>query len=112
MCSEQPVWAALRRVADPCSIATGAPVNLADMGLVKEVVVEDGIACIVLRVTSPICWQAANIIAAIEESVGAVPGIRSVACSIDPVSEWMPDMMAPEARARLRRLRPLEEIKK
>ncbi len=112
MSNNQSVWAALRRVADPCSIATGVPVNLVDMGLVKEVVVKDGIARIVLRLTSPICWQVANIIAAIEEGVGAIPGIRSVTCSIDPVSDWMPDMMAPEARALLRRLRPLEEIKK
>ena len=30
-----PLRDALRRVVDPCSIATGVPVDLLDMGLVK-----------------------------------------------------------------------------
>jgi metal-sulfur cluster biosynthetic enzyme len=112
MCSEQPIWAALRRVVDPCSIAAGTPINLVEMGLVKDVAVDDGTARVVLRVTSPICWQAANIIAAVEEGIGAIPGIRSVTCTIDAGCDWMPSMMAPDAQARLRRLRPLAEIGK
>ena len=112
MCSEPLIWAALARVVDPCSIATGAPINLVDMGMVKDVAAEDGNVRIVLRVTSPICLQASNIIAAVEEGVGGIPGVRSVNCSIDPDGEWMPNMMSSDAQARLRRLRPLAEIRK
>jgi metal-sulfur cluster biosynthetic enzyme len=112
MCSEQQIRAALGRVVDPCSIATGAPINLVEMGLVKDVAVDDGTVRIVLRVTSPICWQAANIIATVEEGVGAVPGVRSVTCTIDAGYDWMPNMMAPDAQARLRRLRPRIESRK
>jgi metal-sulfur cluster biosynthetic enzyme len=83
-----------------------------DMGLVKDVAVNEGAVRIVLRVTSPICWQAANIAAAVEDGVGAIPGVLSVTCTIDAGCDWMPSMMAPEAQARLRRLRPLAEIRK
>jgi metal-sulfur cluster biosynthetic enzyme len=102
-----PIHAALGRVVDPCSIATGVPINLLDMGMVKQVVDEQGVVCVTLRLTSPICWQAGNIIAAVEAAVGALPGVVSVECRLDPGVEWMPDMMSQDARAKLRRLRPL-----
>jgi len=104
------IRSALRRVVDPCSIATGNPIDLFDMGLVKDVSETEGEVEVVLRLTSPICWQASNIIAKTEEVVGAVPGVRSVRCTIDASAEWMPDMMAATARTALRRLRTPKTI--
>jgi len=101
------IHAALDRVVDPCSIATGVPISLVDMGMVKEIGFEDGAVRIALRLTSPLCWQATNILAKIEELVGALPGVSSVACAFDTGNEWLPSMMADVARARLRRIRPL-----
>jgi metal-sulfur cluster biosynthetic enzyme len=100
------IHAALGRIVDPCSIATGVPISLASMGMVKSVTELAGAVHITLTLTSPICWQASNILASIEATVGALPGVASVTCSLVP-GEWMPDMMAPEARERLRRLRPI-----
>jgi metal-sulfur cluster biosynthetic enzyme len=102
------IYEALSRVVDPCSIATGVPISLADMGLVQEVIEEEGTVRITLMLTSPVCWQAANIIAMVEDTVGALPGVVSVSCVLNPHAEWMPDMMNPEVRAKLRMLRPLE----
>jgi metal-sulfur cluster biosynthetic enzyme len=99
---------ALSEVVDPCSIATGVPINLADMGLVQEVVDDAGAVRVTLRLTSPICWQAGNIIEKVEERVAAVSGVKSVACIVDPYAEWVPEMINPIARAKLRALRPFE----
>jgi metal-sulfur cluster biosynthetic enzyme len=105
------VRSALDHVVDPCSIATGLPISLTDMGMVKAVTLsEEGVAHVELRLTSPICWQAANIIAQVEEAVARVPGIARVICTIDPMAEWMPAMMAQSARDGLRRLRPMEAL--
>lgn len=109
MPDHEPILTALRRVMDPCSIATGVPINLVDMGLVKAVANDAGDIRIELRLTSPICWQAANIIAKVEEVVAPLPGVHSVVCSLEASSDWMPDMIAPHARERLRHVRPLAE---
>jgi metal-sulfur cluster biosynthetic enzyme len=104
---ESAVRNALELIVDPCSIATGVPISLVEMGLVKEITSADGDVTIVLRLTSPICWQGANILSGVEKAVGTLPGVRSVKCILDPAGEWMPDMMSPGARARLRKLRPI-----
>lgn len=98
-------------MVDPCSIATGVPINLVDMGLVKQVTQDAGAVHIELRLTSPICWQAANIIAKVEELVAPLPGVDSVLCTLDAASDWMPDMIAPHIRKRLREVRPLPETR-
>lgn len=101
---------ALSGIVDPCSIATGVPISLADMGMVQDVVDDAGVICIVLKLTSPICWQAANIIAKVEERVADIPGVKSVTCVLDPNAEWTPDMLSPTARAKLRALRPIPGV--
>ena len=100
---------ALENVVDPCSIATGVPISLADMGLIKELQWLAGDVKVALQLTSPICWQAANILNAVERAVMTVPGVRSVNCTLDPGTEWMPSMMSAGARERLRRIRPLHK---
>ena len=97
---------ALTHVVDPCSIATGVPLTLFEMGLVEDVAVEGGRVTVTLVLTSPVCWQAGNIIEAVEASVGRVPGVASVACTVNHEAEWLPGRMEPDARLRLRAVRP------
>lgn len=106
---ESEVRAALALIVDPCSIATGVPINLVEMGLIKEISAVTGHVRIILRLTSPICWQGANILSRVEAAAGALPGVRSIQCVLDPAGEWMPEMMSAAARARLRRLRPISQ---
>lgn len=101
------VRGAIRRVVDPCSIATGAPIDLIDMGLLQTVAIERDRVLVTLRLTSPWCWQAANIVEALERTVGEVPGVHRVDVEVDAEAEWSPEMMASSAQARLRRLRPV-----
>ncbi len=110
MITQDQVTEALRRVVDPCSIATGAPIDLVDMGLLRGIVIDQTHVEIQLRLTSPLCWQATNITSAIEDAVMAIDGVEQVTCDTRSAAwEWTPDMMAPSAQARLRRLRPMPE---
>jgi metal-sulfur cluster biosynthetic enzyme len=101
---------ALRAVVDPCSIATGVPIDLLDMGLVKRVDIDGGIATVELIVTSPMCTQIGLIRRRIDEVVGGLPGIEQVVIEVDARAEWWPQMMAPDAQARLRAVRPLPVV--
>jgi metal-sulfur cluster biosynthetic enzyme len=99
---------ALAGVVDPCSIATGIPLTLFEMGMVEDIAVADGWVTVTLVLTSPVCWQAGNIVHAVETSVGRVPGVASVACTVDHDAGWLPDQMDPGARLRLRAARPVD----
>lgn len=101
---------ALARVVDPCSIATGVPLTLSEMGMVEDIAIEDGHVTVTLVLTSPVCWQAGNIIQAVETSVGLVPGVASVACTVNHNAGWLPDQMEPGARLRLRAARPVDHL--
>ena len=110
MISQDQVTEALRSVVDPCSIATGVPINLVDMGIVRGIRIDGTHVEIQLRFTSPVCLQAMNITCAIENAVMAIDGVGQVTCDTRSGAwEWKPSMMAPSAQARLRRLRPMPE---
>lgn len=96
----------LRSVTDPCSIATGVPIDIVDMGIVRDIRVFAGHIQIVLRLTNPFCFQAGLISQAIERKVGQTMEMP-VKVEIDPTDDWTPERMAAAARSRLRKLRPL-----
>lgn len=100
------VLAGLGRVVDPCSIATGVPIDIIDMGLVRGIDIDRGHVTVTLQLTSPICWQVANILEAVESNM-KLAGATEVTCVVDPASEWLPDMIAERSRARLRDIRPV-----
>lgn len=95
----------LGTVVDPCSIATGVPISLLDMGIVKDVQPDGTRVHVSFQLTSPACMQV-NLIAEELHRRCLERGIQ-VRAEFDPFSEWMPDMMADSARQALRRLRPL-----
>lgn len=101
------IMAALEEVVDPCSIATGAPIGLVSMGLVKDVVLDRGACVVTLRTTSPLCMQAPMIMDAVERRLARLAGLTGVRCTIDHGVDWEPSMMAAAARDRLRAIRPM-----
>ncbi|WP_103382108.1 metal-sulfur cluster assembly factor [Pseudonocardia dioxanivorans] len=103
----QEVHGALRTVADPCSIATGVPIDMVGMGLVKGVVVDAGVVTVELQLTSPFCMQIGLMSEQAEKAIGALPGVSEVRIEVDHAAEWMPEDMEQEARDALRRVRPL-----
>jgi metal-sulfur cluster biosynthetic enzyme len=102
------VLAAIGGVVDPCSIATGVPISVIDMGLLEEVSIREDVVSVVIRTTTPICWQSTNIVEAVVRRVEQVGGIRECRCTVNPGWDWRPEMMSQEARDRLRRVRPLD----
>jgi metal-sulfur cluster biosynthetic enzyme len=107
--AEQEVRKALDRVVDPCSIVTGVPITLGDMGLIAGVEVERGEAVVHLRVTSPFCMHIGNMQERIIAVVGEVDGIREVRVEVDDGMEWLPTMIAPHVTRRLREVRPFDD---
>jgi metal-sulfur cluster biosynthetic enzyme len=101
-----PLRDALRRVVDPCSIATGVPVDLLDMGLVSDLRLDGGTAYVELIVTSPLCTQIGLIAERIREVLAEVDGVSAVEVTVDARAQWWPGMMAASARERLRAVRP------
>jgi metal-sulfur cluster biosynthetic enzyme len=84
------VLAVIRQVADPCSIATGRPVDLVGMGLVQYVEMADGRAAVGLRLTSPACFQIGLMASAIQECLRGQLGIEADV-HVDPTDVWSPD---------------------
>jgi metal-sulfur cluster biosynthetic enzyme len=91
----------LREVVDPCSVATGVPLSILDMGLLRSVDIYGDEVSIELRLTSPFCHQAPYFLIEVERRVGALPGVRSVVCRTDMGTDWDPSMMSPDAVRRL-----------
>lgn len=97
---------ALRSIVDPCSIATGVPISLIDMGLILEAERTGSTARVVLQLTSPICMQIGIMEAKIREKFSAIDGVEHVQVHIDHAAEWMPSMMSEQSQIELRRRRP------
>jgi metal-sulfur cluster biosynthetic enzyme len=96
----------LETIVDPCSIASGVPISLIEMGLISEIEDRSGAMTITLRLTSPTCWQVGNIIGEIEQRVESL-GLGPVRCIVDMSAAWTPDMMSAGAQAKLRMIRPM-----
>ena len=83
------IRAALDAVVDPCSAAMGAPLGLAEMGLVREIHIGDsGAVSVTMCVTSPCCAFGPTMADAARQRVASVPGVQSVKVTIDPSVVW------------------------
>lgn len=100
-------WDALREVIDPCSIAAGEPLDIVEMGLVRDVRVTDVDVEVELWVTSPLCTQIGLIRERAAVAVHQATGIPGVRCIVDPRGEWLPSDITDEARRRMRRRLPI-----
>jgi metal-sulfur cluster biosynthetic enzyme len=83
--------------------------TLAEMGMVRDIAVDGGRIAVTLVLTSPVCWQAGNIIQAVEASVSRLPRVTAVTCTVDHDAGWLPGQMDPRARQRLRSVRPVPD---
>ena len=98
MTTVEEVVASLRGIVDPCSAATGVPLSIVDMGLVRRLVEIDGDEVRVeLRLTSPLCHQVPYFLMEIERLVGALDGVHSVTCDYDLGREWTFALISPVA---------------
>lgn len=90
------ILARLNRISDPCSVASGQPLGLHDMGLIDSVTIgPDGTATVDLRLTSPCCMMIGFFVTEIKKALTGLDGITHVAVKHDIGERWDPDMIAP-----------------
>ena len=94
---------AVNGVGDPCSVATGTPMGLVDMGLLEHAeITGDGDLVVQLRLTSPSCYQIGYFTHEIKQRCGEIDGVRSVEVRADAGLVWTPSMMSDDAKRRRR----------
>ena len=93
--SELPTWArdALAGVYDPCCREKG--ISVLDMGLVRSVQVEEGVAKVELLLTSGWCPFAAGVLTEVKEQILSQPGISDADVSIVWDEAWTTDRLSP-----------------
>jgi metal-sulfur cluster biosynthetic enzyme len=95
------ILAELDEIKDPCSMASGVPMGLAEMGLIDTLDISpDGDVAIRLRLTSPFCHMIGFFKTEAQRRVMALPGITSVSLSADNGLDWSPDRISPAAQTR------------
>jgi metal-sulfur cluster biosynthetic enzyme len=99
---ERAIEAAMARVDDPCSIAARAPLNVVELGLIRDWRLdEDGQVHVTISPTAPSCVLIASIAQGIERRVGAVDGVTGVQVYIDTDTVWLPELMTDTGRDKL-----------
>lgn len=108
--SELPAWAvdALAEVYDPCCREKG--ISVIEMGLVRSVRVDDGVARVDLLLTSGWCPFAARVLTEVQDQIAAQPGITAAEVSISWDEAWTTDRLSPRARSVLRFLPPPAQV--
>ena len=90
------VWHALRSVYDP-----EIPVNIADLGLIYAVRVEDDRVDIDMTLTAPGCGMGPVLIEEVKDRVRQVPNLTDVEVALVFEPPWSRDMMTEEAQLEL-----------
>lgn len=99
---ENEAWAALERIYDPCSVATRSPLSIVDMGLVREVEVdEERNVRVSICPTSPSCMLMGSITEGAEQELRSIEGAADVEVRIDADFFWTPDAMTDRGKAEL-----------
>ena len=108
--SEEEVIALVRGVAnevyDPCGLAQGVSIGIADLGLIRSLKVERlesgwGVS-LAIRLTSPGCFYFFYFEREIRDRLKAVPQIRSLTIEWDEVLDWTPEEMSESAHLKLK----------
>lgn len=90
------VYEALRDVYDP-----EIPVNVVDLGLVYDVIVEEGKVHVKMTLTSPACPVAPQVAEDARQKILAVEGVKDAVVEFVWEPMWNPSMMSWEARDQL-----------
>ena len=93
---EAHVWHALRSVYDP-----EIPVNIADLGLIYAVRVENDKVDIEMTLTAPGCGMGPVLIEEVKDRVRQVPNLIDVEVALVFEPPWSRDMMTEEAQLEL-----------
>jgi metal-sulfur cluster biosynthetic enzyme len=100
--SEAAVMEALTDVTDPCSAANGTDLSVVSMGLIDEILIDDGHVTVEMLLSSPDCLMVGWFEDEIEAAVGQLDGVESVTYEPDQGFEWHSGMLSEEAQEQRR----------
>jgi metal-sulfur cluster biosynthetic enzyme len=99
--TREQVMACLHKIVDPCSAASASPMSIVEMGLIRELRIDDsGDVSVFLRLSAPSCYMVSFMATQAQEYIGELPGVREVHVEADTGLDWDPSMIAPEAALR------------
>lgn len=101
MTLESDLLASIQTIPDPCSLATGVPLSIGEMGLLQALEFSEGRVTVRLQLTSPMCMMAAYFMREIEQRLRAHADVQSVHVEFDQALEWRPEHISEEGRQRL-----------
>lgn len=96
--SHSQVMDSLEEVLDPCSCFTDHPVNIVELGLVEDVVIDDGTAHVSLLLTTLVCNYFLDMSNEIENRLLELEGIQSVTVEQETDQIWTDERMDDELR--------------
>ncbi|MCE9668542.1 iron-sulfur cluster assembly protein [Myxococcus stipitatus] len=99
--TEQELRERIQSIPDPCSLATGVPLGIGEMGLIESVTAHAGKVTVRMHITSPMCMMAAYFMREIEQRLQGLDGVDSVHVEFDQDLKWTPGDIHPDARERL-----------
>jgi metal-sulfur cluster biosynthetic enzyme len=101
----------LNTIGDPCSVASGTPMGIEEMGLIEAVGLDaDGHVRISMRLTAPLCHNVGYFNVEIKRRLAELDGVTSVDVTMDHGLDWTPAMISEGAQARRRTLLQLHGI--
>lgn len=95
---ETRVREALDEVLDPCSTFTERPQSVLALGLIDDVVVDDGDVTVHLLPTNQLCLYIPHMTDEIETRVRALPAVESISVEVVADDVWTRDRMTRTAR--------------
>ena len=82
-------------IKDPCSVASGVPLGLDEMGILDTVdIAPDGHVTLTLRLTSPFCHMIGFFKTEATRIVSALPGVSGVTLKADNGLDWSPERIS------------------
>jgi metal-sulfur cluster biosynthetic enzyme len=108
------IRALLNDIVDPCSAASGNPMGLVDMGLVRNLVVSDAGGGRVavsadVRVTDPNCLMGVVFTAEVRKRLDASPAVAHHEVRLSHEFDWTPDDVSGPGAERMREVRRVVE---
>jgi metal-sulfur cluster biosynthetic enzyme len=91
----------LNTIGDPCSVASGTPMGIEEMGLIKELHLDsNGHLRIAMRLTAPLCHNVGYFNVEIKNRLLALDEVQSLDITMDHGLEWTPENISQQARER------------
>ncbi len=92
------IWQALTAISDP-----EFGINIVDLGLIYSVECAEGVARVVMTLTTPTCPSGGWICEGVRHTLEGLPGIRQAEVELVFDPPWSPEMLSEQARCDLGR---------